>query len=874
MDGVEILLDKDAGVGKLNPNNESLPITRNNSPKKEKVFENISEEIAYYRTKYKKYKEKFLTYKDLQTKLRQEYSELNNTLENIKDELKSEKTLRKKFEEKVINFMKFEQVKDLEKYSNYNKKPSEDVLNTGVIHDREKESFLTDHNLFRIDLNHFNPKDKNFVSSQKQQFLNNNCSNMQIFPPRESEASIDNFLRSSEIKKSDSNLNLKSSSISGYDGDLYSQKSDNIGQEEIGLQNKNDTNMTSTNLKERTLKEITNKFDVDKLKRSLTIDFIEYDRDTLVIRRKTVSREDKLSKLEKILKVWIEISENLRKSIDTVTNSMNIFTENFVQEPLDIFEECPDLISLIYTLQSVINDMISQFKIFSVSIENSFILQMKNFLNQSIQELKESKQSLIKHTDDFNYVSSKFLSTKKSYIKESMKDNYMSTYKLLEFTRYDYIWKINQCLLFTKIELPEKISLLIYAFMSLFRQGNEILNKIEYNVNANLEKVSVKYKEKEKIVDEVRRSKKDLIKAFDAVNQSIESKEGFLYVKTKDTNEYFKKRYFKIHNGNLVYFKLKKGTDQIDLSNHYTLCNLVLSNAKRNEKEYDFPFCFELISATNKKSFILQGETEKEAEEWVCAIRNAIASSISAYKNQSPKKDNDLAYLMSDSYSEKSDSKKDNMIDKLVSSNKCTDCEADSPTWCSINWLCLICIDCSGVHRSLGVQISKIRSLRLDNLEPELIDVLDVIGQDKINSILECGVKSYEKPKPNSMFSDKEVYITNKYKFKKYMRLPVSKSGDVNYPLHVFKYIENDSLISIYHLLKMDLCEINKLYDCEKEKYSFLHHSAKKGKVNAFKLLFLLGADLQQPDVKNLKPIDYATIYKNVSKKLFNKLYF
>lgn len=863
MDGVEILLDKDSCLEKLNITNEVLPNTYNKSSKKERVFENISEEIAYYRTKYKKYKDKFLTYKDFQIKLRQEYSELNCTVENLKDELKSEKAIRKKFEDKVINYMKLEQTKDLQKYSNFNKKISDDELNTGVIHDREKESFLTDHNLFRIDLNHLNSNENFFMGNQKQQFFDNS-SNIQIFPPRESEISNDNFLRSSEIKKSDSNFNIQSSSISGFDGEFSSQKSDNLGQEE-GFQNKNDTNMTSTNLKERSLKEITNKFDVDKLKRSLTIDFIEYDRDTLVIRRKTVSREDKLSKLEKILKVWVEISENLRKSVDTVTNSMNIFTENFIQEPLDIFEECPDLISLIYTLQSVINDMISQFKIFSVSIENSFILQMKNFLNQSIQELKESKQSLIKHTDEFNYVSSKFLSTKKSYIKESMKDNYMSTYKLLEFTRYDYIWKINHCLLFTKIELPEKISLLIYAFMSLFRQGNEILNKIEYNVNANLEKVSVKYKEKDKIVDEVRRSKKNLIKAFDAVNQNIESKEGFLYVKTKDSNEYFKKRYFKIHNGNLVFFKLKKGTDQVDLSNHFTLCNLVLSNAKRNEKEYDFPYCFELICATNKKSFILQGETEKEAEEWVFAIRNAIASSISAYKNQSPKKDNDMAYLMTESYSEKSDSKKDNLIEKLVSSNKCRDCEAESPTWCSINWLCLICIDCSGVHRSLGVQISKIRSLRLDNLEPELIDVLDVIGQDKINSVLETGVKSYEKPKPNSMFSDKEVYITNKYKFKKYMRIPVNKSGDLNYPQQIFKFIESDSLISIYHLLKMDLCEINKLYDCEKEKYSFLHHSAKKGKVNAFKLLFLLGAELQQTDVKNLKPIDYATMYKNVS---------
>ncbi|KAI9502019.1 hypothetical protein BX070DRAFT_175925, partial [Coemansia spiralis] len=48
------------------------------------------------------------------------------------------------------------------------------------------------------------------------------------------------------------------------------------------------------------------------------------------------------------------------------------------------------------------------------------------------------------------------------------------------------------------------------------------------------------------------------------------------------------------------------------------------------------------------------------------------------------------------------------------SANKvCADCGATAPDWCSLNLACLLCIECSGIHRSLGTHISKVRSLTL-----------------------------------------------------------------------------------------------------------------------------------------------------------------
>jgi hypothetical protein len=45
------------------------------------------------------------------------------------------------------------------------------------------------------------------------------------------------------------------------------------------------------------------------------------------------------------------------------------------------------------------------------------------------------------------------------------------------------------------------------------------------------------------------------------------------------------------------------------------------------------------------------------------------------------------------------------------------------PDWASINLGVMMCIECSGIHRSLGVHVSKVRSLTLDTLEPSLLEV-------------------------------------------------------------------------------------------------------------------------------------------------------
>ncbi|ORX63013.1 ArfGap-domain-containing protein [Hesseltinella vesiculosa] len=106
------------------------------------------------------------------------------------------------------------------------------------------------------------------------------------------------------------------------------------------------------------------------------------------------------------------------------------------------------------------------------------------------------------------------------------------------------------------------------------------------------------------------------------------------------------------------------------------------------------------------------------------------------------------------------------LCDSDPSNHFCADCQADNPEWCSINLGVIICIDCSGIHRSMGTHISKVRSLTLDttSFTVDCVEMLKQLGNGRVNAILEATLTG------NKKSLDRQSFIVDKYQHHRYVQ--------------------------------------------------------------------------------------------------------
>lgn len=54
-------------------------------------------------------------------------------------------------------------------------------------------------------------------------------------------------------------------------------------------------------------------------------------------------------------------------------------------------------------------------------------------------------------------------------------------------------------------------------------------------------------------------------------------------------------------------------------------------------------------------------------------------------------------------------------IRQLPGNEKCCDCASFETNWASVSHGTLLCLECAGKHRGLGVEVSFVRSIFMDN---------------------------------------------------------------------------------------------------------------------------------------------------------------
>uniref|UniRef100_A0A7N6BWY1 ArfGAP with RhoGAP domain, ankyrin repeat and PH domain 2 n=1 Tax=Anabas testudineus TaxID=64144 RepID=A0A7N6BWY1_ANATE len=148
------------------------------------------------------------------------------------------------------------------------------------------------------------------------------------------------------------------------------------------------------------------------------------------------------------------------------------------------------------------------------------------------------------------------------------------------------------------------------------------------------------------------------------------------------------------------------------------------------------------------KNFCFTAESEREKEEWIEAVQESIAETLSDYE----------------------------VAEKIwfnKANRTCADCHAAQPEWASVNLGVVICKKCAGHHRSLGPSVSKVRSLKLDSSiwSNELVELFLEVGNKNANGFWAANLPMEEDLYSGATAEQRATFIRRKYRERKYRKV-------------------------------------------------------------------------------------------------------
>ncbi|XP_004607090.1 arf-GAP with coiled-coil, ANK repeat and PH domain-containing protein 3 [Sorex araneus] len=502
-----------------------------------------------------------------------------------------------------------------------------------------------------------------------------------------------------------------------------------------------------------------------------TIDEVETD---------VVEIEAKLDKLAKLCSSMIEAGKAY-----VTTNRL------FVSGVRDLSQQCQGDTVISECLQRFgdsLQEMVNYHMILFDQAQRSVQQPLQSFVKEDVRKFKETKKQFDRVREDMELalVRNAQAPRHRPHEVEEATGALTLTRKCFRHLALDYVLQINVLQAKKKFEILDSMLSFMHAQSGFFQQGYALLHQLEpymkklaaeldqLVIDAAVEKRDMEHKhaaiQQRTLLQDF--SSEEPKAEFDVDAPSGVVMEGYLFKRASNAFKTWNRRWFSIQNSQLVYQKKLKDVLTVVVD------DLRLCSVKPCE-DIERRFCFEVVSPT--KSCMLQADSEKLRHAWVRAVQASIAS---AYR-ESPdscfsERLDRTASPSTSSIDSATDARERSIkgesvlqrVQSVAGNSQCGDCGQPDPRWASINLGVLLCIECSGIHRSLGVHCSKVRSLTLDSWEPELLKLMCELGNSTVNGIYEahCEGPGGRKPTASSPRQDKEAWIKDKYVEKKFLQ--------------------------------------------------------------------------------------------------------